>query len=158
MYSQPKHLTHELIFFMQSTRGRDNFNGDATLYILSKLFYPFQSDCSATGIGPGMSSPHGPPPLILKSTTPMVHSGHSNSSSFVMSNPLYNPPSKDQAASPPHWAPYSNVLDIPEQIFAQQLTKMDCVSGFNFGRHEKSPKEKSPKEKSLTVEKSQKSS
>jgi hypothetical protein len=44
-----------------------------------------------------------------------------------MSNPLYNPPSKDATSSSHHWAPYSNFLDIPEQIFAQQLTKMDCV-------------------------------
>jgi hypothetical protein len=72
-----------------------------------------------------MSSPHGPPPLILKSTSPMTHGNNGTSSSFVMSNPLYNPPSKD--ASSHHWAPYSNFLDIPEQIFAQQLTKMDCV-------------------------------
>jgi hypothetical protein len=69
-------------------------------------------------------SPHGPPPLILKSSTPM--SPVSSSASFVMSNPLYNPPSKESQSH--HWTPYSNFLDIPEQIFAQQLTKMDCVS------------------------------
>ena len=74
-----------------------------------------------------MTSPHGPPPLILKSTSPLTHANHATSSPFVMSNPLYNPPSKDATSSSHHWAPYSNFLDIPEQIFAQQLTKMDCV-------------------------------
>ena len=101
--------------------------GFCVVYRFSFTCFSFQSDCSATGLGPGMSSPHGPPPLILKSTSPMTHGSNATSSSFVMSNPLYNPPSKDATSSSHHWAPYSNFLDIPEQIFAQQLTKMDCV-------------------------------
>lgn len=79
-----------------------------------------QSDCSATGLGP-MSSPHGPPPLILKSASPMTHQN-----SFVMSNPIYNKEARNASSGSHQWTPYSNFLDIPEQIFAQQLTKMDC--------------------------------
>lgn len=44
-----------------------------------------------------------------------------------MSNPIYNKEAK-LSTSQYHWTPYSNFLDIPEQLFAQQLTKMDCVS------------------------------
>ncbi len=46
-----------------------------------------------------------------------------------MSNPIYNKEAK-LSTSQYHWTPYSNFLDIPEQLFAQQLTKMDCVSLF----------------------------
>lgn len=87
---------------------------------------------------PSSKSRHkSPPPLVLKSAhsessiIPSVARGLVGGSNGNGPPPLPPKPAARSSSHPP--APfYTDFLDIPDQIFAQQLTRMDCVSWFFF--------------------------
>lgn len=94
-------------------------------------------------VSPDGSRETPPPPLVLKSASvinnnnnhPVPPSNHNSNNSAKDLNALPPlPPRSDMInqkyMSPPHGGstqqPYTDFLDIPEAVFARQLTRMDC--------------------------------
>ena len=87
------------------------------------------------GCGTGSStdrsaSPLPPPVLVSRGGTHGGSGTHGPTSGSNGAPPL--PPKPVNRNGLPV-AVYTDILDIPDQIFAQQLTRMDCVSYYKYG-------------------------
>ena len=71
------------------------------------------------------ASPLPPPPLASRGGT---HWGGGHHGPITGSNGAPPLPPKPVNRNGLPVAVYTDILDIPDQIFAQQLTRMDCVS------------------------------
>ena len=88
------------------------------------------------GCGTGSSadrsaSPLPPPALASRGGT---HGGSGNHGPVSGSNGAPPLPPKPANRNGPPVPFFTDILDIPDQIFAQQLTRMDCVKYMNLKR------------------------